>query len=410
MKILIVAVSSSGNISGIERHALNLAHCLLQRPEISELHFVLGPWQVGFMQNAAAFSDVRVRTHVAEITRDPLSRNHWYYRRLPELAARLKTDVVHYSFPMPLNPRTFTCPAVVTLHDMYPFEIPMNFGFPKFIFNQIVLKQCLRAADAIACVSEATLLRLKQYTQAEVWRKATRIYNYAEPAPPASSESPIPGGKNEPFLLCIAQHRRNKNVSTLIRAFDFMLRSGWIESQTKLLVVGIPGPETTKIRGLANQPGVRGRIHFLEGLSEPQLQWCYQHCEALVAPSLTEGFGAPVAEGVKAGCRIVCSDIPAHREVGDEFCRFVALRENPAESLAAVIADALREAKPRPRTRPQMTSAAQAEQFVALYRRLVDSASPMRTRLFGLSAVTANPGATAVAVPEGQSALAYRGK
>lgn len=410
MRILIAAVSFFRNISGIERHALNLARCLLLRPEISELHFVVGPWQGNVMAQASPFSDARLRTHVAELNRSRLSRNHWYYRHLPELAAELKADIVHYSFPMPLNAGAFGCPTVLTLHDLYPYEIPMNFGFPKSIFNRIVLRQSLRAVDAIACVSDATRNRLKQYAPAEVWRKSTRIYNYVERAPSAVNESPIPGWKDERFLLCVAQHRRNKNIPILIRAFGFMLRFGWIDSHTKLLVVGICGPETAKVHELAKQPGVRGRIHFIEGISESELQWCYRHCEALVAPSLTEGFGAPVAEGMAAGCRIVCSDIPAHREVGDESCRFVVLRETPAESLAAVIADALNEAKPRPRSNPQMSAAVQAEQFVNLYRRLVDSAAPMRIRRPDLSIVTGSSGANAATVPDGQSALAYRGK
>jgi glycosyltransferase involved in cell wall biosynthesis len=410
MKVLIAAVSFSRNISGVERHALNLAGCLLQRPEISELHFVVGPWQGNLMLHAGPSADPRLRTHVAELKRGRISRNRWYYDRLPELAAQINADVVHYTFPMPLNARAFRCPTVMTLHDLYPYEIPMNFGFPKFIFNRIVLRQCLKAADVISCVSDATRTRLKQYAPVEVWRKAVRIYNYVEPAPLSVAESPIPQWKNEPFLLCIAQHRRNKNIPTLIQAFDRLLRVGWIDSHTKLVVVGIRGPETARVESLASQPGVRGRIHFLEGLPEPQLQWCYRHCEALVAPSLTEGFGAPVAEGVMAGCRIVCSDIPAHREIGDEFCRFVSLNENTAEALAAVIADTLNEPKPQPRTLSHMSAAAQAEQFVALYRRLIDSAMPMRTTHLGDSIGAANSAAVAVNVADGQSALAYRGK
>ncbi len=80
--------------------------------------------------------------------------------------------------------------------------------------------------------------------------------------------------------------------------------------------------------------GLTNRIHFLEGISDEQLQWFYAHCGALVAPSSTEGFGLPIAEALLAGCRVVCSDIPAFREVGGEHCRFVSLRGNAEESLA----------------------------------------------------------------------------
>jgi len=409
MKVLIAAASFSRNISGVERHALNLARSLLMRQEIAELHFVVGPWQGNLMLHAGPSHDFRLRTHVADMSQSRMGRNYWYYRRLPELAAQIQADIVHYSFPMPLNVGAFHCPTVMTLHDLYPYEIPMNFGFPKFFFNRIVLRQCLRAADAISCVSDATRLRLKQYAPAEVWRKAVRIYNYVEPAPAAEVAPPISGWKGEPFLLCIAQHRRNKNIPTLIRAFDRMLRFGWIDGDSKLVIVGIRGPDTAKILQLANQPAIHGRIHFLEGLPEPELQWCYQHCEALVSPSLTEGFGAPVAEGIMAGCRIVCSDIPAHREIGDEFCRFVALNQNPVETLSAVISDALNEPKPGSRALPQMSAAAQAEQFVALYRTLIDAGAPVGTRDADDATAVANPEVAAATFPDGQSALAYRG-
>ena len=88
MKILVAAASFSASISGVQRHALNLARCLLLRPEVSALHFVLAPWQLNFAQAAGLPSDIRLKIHIANINRTSLSRNLWYYRGLPELAAQ----------------------------------------------------------------------------------------------------------------------------------------------------------------------------------------------------------------------------------------------------------------------------------------------------------------------------------
>ncbi len=409
MKILIAAASYASSISGVQRHALNMVRCLLLRQEISEIHFVVAPWQSGMLEAAGLPRDERLRIHIAKIDRGSLSRNLWHYRELPRLAKRLRVDVVHFSYPMPVNSRAFSCPTVVTLHDLYPYEIPMNFGFPKFIFNRTVLRQCLHAVDVIACVSDATRMRLKQYAPAAVWKKAVRLYNCVEPEQSSTSESPIPRWKGDPFLLCIAQHRRNKNIPTMIRAFDRLVRSEWIDSNSKLVVIGMRGPETARIHHLARESGVERRIHFLEGLSEAQLQWCYRNCAALVAPSLTEGFGLPVAEGLLAGCRIICSNITAHREIGNGSCRFVVLHEHAAQALAAAIADALNDPKPKPIALPQFSAPVLATQYLALYRTLIASASPAWLS----SAPGAGASATesiSIAVPEGQSALAYRGK
>jgi glycosyltransferase involved in cell wall biosynthesis len=374
VKVLIAAASFASSMSGLQRHALNVVRCLLPESEISSLHLAIAPWQRSFLQPADFGHNPRIVMHIAEMERSSLSRNLWHYRKLPALAAQLQVDLVHLTFPMPINAAAFRCPTVVTLHDLYPYEIPMNFGFPKFIFNRITLGQCLRNADAIACVSDTTRLRLRQYAPIATWRKAVRIYNSVEAEPITNAESPDPVLKDDRFLLCVAQHRRNKNIPFLIRTFSRMLRGGQVPSDMKLVVVGISGPETGTIYRLVSTLGLIQRVQFLEGVSEPELRWLYRQCAAVVIPSTTEGFGLPIAEALLAGCRIVCSDIPAFREVADGRCRFVALDKNAEEMLAAAVGAALREPKRSPAALPQFSGPVLAKQYIHLYRRLIASA------------------------------------
>jgi glycosyltransferase involved in cell wall biosynthesis len=377
VRILIAAASYASNISGLQRHALNVASCLLPESEIAAIHLVIAPWQRSFMRDQRFGQDPRLLVHVAEMERGSLGRNFWYYRKLPALAAQLQPDLVHLSFPVPVDSAAFSCPTIVTLHDMYPYEIPMNFGFPKFIFNRIVLQQCLRNVEAIATVSDITLLRLKQYAPPEVWQKAMRIYNCVEPGADDDLKPSTLRWIDQRFLLCVAQHRRNKNLPLLIRAFAAMLRSGQITRDMKLLVVGIGGPETGMIHRLVSTLKVGNNIDFLEGLSEAELHWCYRRCDAVVSPSTTEGFGLPVAEAMLAGGRIICSDIPAYREVGNGYCRFVALGKDGEKALAAEIAAALDEPKRLPRGLPQFSAPVLAKQYISLYRRLIKSVAPL---------------------------------
>jgi glycosyltransferase involved in cell wall biosynthesis len=373
VNILIPAASFAPSMSGLQRHALNLARCLLLTPEISTVHLVFAPWQRNFVRAAGFRTDGRLITHVAEMNRTSVGRNLWYYHRLPEMAARLKAGVVHLSYPMPINPSAFGCPTLVTLHDLYPYEIPMNFGFPKFILNRIVLQQCLRKVNAIACVSDTTLVRLKQYTPEAVWEKAVRIYNCVEAEPVSAVTPPIPGWRGERFLLCVAQHRRNKNIPLLIRTFHRMLCAGAVASDMKLVVIGITGPETHYIHRLVKVLNISERLCFLEGVSESELQWCYSQCEVVVTPSSTEGFGLPIAEALLAGCRIVCSDIPAFREIGDRQCRFVALDRNVEKMLAEAIVTTIREPKPMPKALHKFSAPVLVRQYLNVYRALIDS-------------------------------------
>jgi glycosyltransferase involved in cell wall biosynthesis len=280
---------------------------------------------------------------------------------------------------VPVDTAALACPTVVTLHDLYPYEIPRNFGFPQVLLNRLILRQCLRRVDAIACVSDTTMRRIEQYASPAVWRKAVRIYNCVEPEPRCSLSSPIPEWQGEPFLLSIAQHRRNKNIPLLIRVFHRLLSQGQLAPATKLVIAGIAGPETHRIHDLVSRCALSRSVLFLEGLSEAELQWCYTRCQALVAPSSTEGFGLPVAEALLAGCRIICSDIPAFREVGRGLCRFVPLGGDDAEAvLAAGIAATLQEPAIAPVSLPHLSAKVLADEYADLYRGLISSASPVR--------------------------------
>jgi glycosyltransferase involved in cell wall biosynthesis len=395
MKILIAAASFASQISGLQRHAFNVVRCLLQLQEISAVHLVVAPWQRALVEDAGLNPDPRLTIHIADMEQSSLSRNVWYYRQLPALAARVRADIVHLTFPMPVDGASFDCPTVVTLHDLYPYEIPQNFGFPKCIFNRLVLQQCLRNVDSIACVSEITDVLLRRYAPAATWRKATRIYNCVEPEPLCAMESPIPGWLGEPFLLCVAQHRRNKNIPLLLRTFDRLLQRKEIDRETKLVIIGISGPESRRIHRLVSDIRLGERVHFLEGLSEPELQWCYGRCEALVTPSITEGFGLPVAEALLAGCRVVCSDIPAFREVGGDHCRFVALRGDAEEVLAEAIVATLQQPAKVPISLPQFSSSLLAHQYLGLYRGLIASAVLPRSARFSASLHAAAQGSRA---------------
>ncbi len=378
MNIMVTAASFSSEISGIQRHAFNLVRCLLRRPEISRVDLVVAPWQTRLTQTSCIDRDVRLKIHVADMKKGSLSRNAWYYHKLPSLVAQLKPDLVHLSYPMPIHAAALHCPTVLTLHDLYPYEIPENFHFPQVIVNRSVLKQCLKNVDAIACVSDTTKAHLQLYGPALSHAKAVRIYNCVEPGPQRIVRSPIPGWQGQPFLLCVAQHRRNKNIVLLIQAFHRLLRASSISPKTKLVIVGIEGPETHRIRQVISDLDLDLYVVLLQGLPEPELQWCYTRCEALIVPSKVEGFGLPVAEALLVGCRVLCSDIASLREIGGAHCQYVALKKNQEEALAGAIRSTLEMPWKGPVPLPQLSADVLARQYIELYRKLLPFEAPQQ--------------------------------
>lgn len=365
MKVLVAAISFSSKISGIQRHAFNLVRCLLVHPDITVVHLVIAPWQREMLRNTDLEQESRLQVHIAQLQPDPISRNLWHYRGLPKLANRLRPDLIHLTYPTPINRSALRCAVVITLHDLYPYEIPANFHFPRVIFNRLILRQALRDADGIACVSDATLLRLKQFAPVHICRKAVRIYNCVEAGAESSS---VPELCGNPFLLCVAQHRYNKNIPLLIRVYAKLLSQGAIHSTTALVIVGIAGPETTNIHQTVAQHSLIGHVLFRAGLLDAELQWCYERCDALVVPSIIEGFGLPVAEGLLAGSRVICSDIAVLREVGGDHCQYFSLGRDEETALANSITTSLKSPRLPPVALPRLSGEAIAAEQLTFYR------------------------------------------
>ncbi|WP_263354532.1 glycosyltransferase family 4 protein [Acidicapsa acidisoli] len=373
MKVLIALASSSGQLSGVQRHAISLARCLLLRREITAVHLVAAPWQHGFVRDSAPVGDVRLHLHNAPIGNSALSRNRWYFFHLPQLAKDLGCDVVHLAYPMPVIRRAFHCPVVVTLHDLYPYDIPDNFGFPKVLFNRFALCICLNAANAITCVSRYTLSRLEELQPALVSAKSLVIYNSVEPPKiPPTGISP-PQWKDQPFLLCVAQHRRNKNIALALRVFEALLRTQRLALETRLVIVGIPGPETSAIEQFVSTAGLKQNVVFLNGVSDSLLHWFYRNCLLLLAPSTIEGFGLPVAEALQAGCPIVCSDISAFRELGGDYCHYVELGPKEAEGFADAVCAVADQGPREPVAMRHLSAEVISAQYLKLYSSLLSA-------------------------------------
>ena len=340
MNLLITAISSATGPSGICRHACNLVRCAVSRTEIQRITLAVGKWQEPYFQSSFKLAEAKLSVVSVDIANDAFARNLWHLQKLPSLADSVAADIVHLSFPVPIRRSSLRCPVVVSLHDLYPYDEPDNFGFPKVFFNRVFLQQCLKEVDSIACVSEATLSRVRERFPRLALRKAVVIYNCVTIG---ANESVWTAGERCRFVLMVAQHRANKNIVLAVKAFEELLQRNTVQEQTLLLVVGNRGPETPAIESAIKRRALEKNVRLLDSVSDGELRWLYSNCELLLAPSLVEGFGLPVAEGLLCGSRVVCSDIPAFREIGGEACHYFDLHaESGSAAMVSVISDALR--------------------------------------------------------------------
>jgi glycosyltransferase involved in cell wall biosynthesis len=343
---------------------------------VLQITLALGKWQELYFRSSFDLKAVKVNIVSIDISNDAFARNIWYLRELPKLVEEVAADVVHLSFPAPIRRSAMRCPVVVSLHDLYPYDEPNNFGFPKVFFNRVFLQQCLKEVDCVACVSETTLSRLKMRFPRVAHRKSVVVHNCVTIG---SSQVVLPAQKRCNFALMVAQHRANKNIPLALQAFEDLLQRKKMGRPASFLLVGNHGPETDAIRSLIRQRSLERSVELIDGVSDGELKWLYANCEFLIASSSMEGFGLPIAEGLFCGSRVVCSDIPAFREIGGDSCHYFDLHaQSGSSAMVEAISNALAEPTRPPKRLERFLLENVARDYAALYVQLrEDALSPV---------------------------------
>ena len=234
-----------------------------------------------------------------------------------------------------LVPSDSKIPVVVTVHDMFHLEPKVIQGVTigdhsPGIFRRMDLSRLrkgLARADLIICISEMT--------QSEVNRvfpgKPTALVrhkidvNYWDP-----SSNPVP------IDAILEKHDPSKCLLITVGSDDPRKRLGFLDEVESSL----PSEISDEIEILH----IGSRI----AMDEDEIVAAYQSAEALLFPSVSEGFGYPPFEAMASGCPVLAADFPAHNEVIPDRC----LLDSDVTSWVDAIAEAhskwkAREGKPR---------------------------------------------------------------
>jgi glycosyltransferase involved in cell wall biosynthesis len=349
MHILIVALHRPDKPTGVCRHAANLAQCLAETAAVTQVTLVTGIWQQHYFKTAFLLDSEKIKVLGIEIKNTSVFRNLWFLFGLPKLVGEIQPDLVHLSFPLPFLRSRFACPVVTTIHDLYPFRFPENFGYRQVLFNRLFLKQCIRNSDALTCVSQTTLEDLDSYFPRGADHPKPRkvIYNIVnfERITPEIPRN-LKDSPDCPFILCVGQHRKNKNLDLLIQSFDLLRKEDRIALPMKLILVGSLGPETEDLLQLIQQRTLQDSVLMLSDINDRELCWLYQNCQLFVMASSLEGFCIPLVEALYFSCRVVCSDIPIFKEIGSSNCRYFDLTGDAIGNMAESTVQSLQSDKP----------------------------------------------------------------
>lgn len=245
-----------------------------------------------------------------------------------------------------LVPRRRTLPVVVTVHDLTAVrsamgELEHRTRWSGRVYQRWVL-QGLKRADHVVCISEQTRAEVLRLVGCKP-RQVSVVYNALNYPYRAMSRQEscrwlgtLGVAATMPFVLHVGDNSWSKNRAGVVKIFAEMLQSR-APYAGQLVLAGKPW--TDELRSLIARRGLGRRVLEVVSPSNEGLNALYSSANALLFPSLYEGFGWPIVEAQACGCVVVTSNRPPMTEVGGDAAVYVDPED--ARTAAAKIMSAL---------------------------------------------------------------------
>lgn len=238
---------------------------------------------------------------------------------LPFLLQKFKLDLVH--FPYFSVPTQYRGKFIVTIHDLIldHFDTGEASTLPWIVYKakrlayKYIISQTAAKAARIIAVSEATKQEIVDHLPISK-DKISVVYEGVDTNVHAGvSEKPL---VKSPYYLYVGNAYPHKNLVRLLEAYGLFLQKVGVE--IPLIFVGKEDYFYKQLQVTAQSMFVDQTIQFLRNVDDKQLASLYKNANALVVPSLMEGFGLPILEAMVNDCNVLASDIPAFREIGKD--------------------------------------------------------------------------------------------
>lgn len=212
---------------------------------------------------------------------------------------------------------------VVTVHD-FTYE-RFRSGLALRVHHATKMA-AIRAADAIICISEATLQDVREYCPDIDPRRLHVVHHGVDTTMFFPDRSGAPAGMDDTILF-VGQRGGYKRFDLAVEAVSLLPE----------LRLGIVGPPLTAEESARLQKLLPGRSVWFGRVSHDELRRLYSAAHAFLFPSDYEGFGLPVLEAMACGCPVITSADRALREVGGDEALFATSQQG--ERYAAAIAE-----------------------------------------------------------------------
>jgi glycosyltransferase involved in cell wall biosynthesis len=228
------------------------------------------------------------------------------------------------------TPLSCPSPFVFTIHDLSHIYCPENSSPPIRLYYATIMKRACHRAARILTVSEFTRRQIIDWSGVP----AERVFNVGCGVDPSFQPGGDSYGTSFPYVLCVSNRKRHKNEFRIVEAFA----KAALDPQIHLVLTGEPA---TDIKNRLETCQVSSRVDFVGVVPEAKLPSLYRGAEALIFPSLYEGFGLPVLEAMACGTPVVTANITAMPEVAGDAALLVdpTSVEQIAEAIEQVVND-----------------------------------------------------------------------
>lgn len=221
---------------------------------------------------------------------------------------------------IPFGLQTNNIKSVVTIHDLIFKEYPNTYPvIDRKIYDYKFRKSC-QLADKIIAISEHTKKDIiKHYDVApekiDVIYQACQAAYYQAPQKEFVQEVMSRYQLPSKYLLFVGSIEKRKNLINLLAAYEHLSAENCIP----LAIVGGRVESTVKDKLLeySQSTNLDKKLIWLSGVKDTaELQAIYLKAQALIYPSLYEGFGLPVAEALLSKTPVITSKVSSLPEAG----------------------------------------------------------------------------------------------
>jgi len=119
-----------------------------------------------------------------------------------------------------------------------------------------------------------------------------------------------------PMILCVGSHEPRKNHMAVLQAADSLWQLG---HRFSLTFIGGNGWNSAGFQARLAALQTQGRpVESVRGIDDDTLWAAYRTARFTVFPSLSEGFGLPVAESLASGTPVITSNYGSTKEIAGE--------------------------------------------------------------------------------------------